>query len=135
MNAPMPVRAYPLNTRCWQLDRHPDDAYSPHFATEDEALTEAEAWVEDWQPIPCVVQLPTPCWVATCGGCGADMEHVEYGPNLHYATAGEVEEDAPALVCVDGCERPAPVVAIDPTQLMDPLPGFDQAIARRGGAS
>lgn len=125
------ARGFQLKARCWQLDRRPDDEYSPHYASQDEALTEAEAWVEDGEPIPMVTQLPAPCWVAVCAECDADMEHGEYGPHTHYPTAGDVEADAGDLVCVDGCERPEPVA--DPTECMDPLPGFDQAST--GGAS
>lgn len=124
------VSAYPLTKHCWQLDRRPSDEYTPHFATEDEALTEAARWVEDNEPIPAVAQLPAPCWVAACASCGADVEHTEYGLNLHYPTSAAVDVDAPDLMCAAGCEPPdldgrTAHLAQDPSMSMDPLPGLE----------
>lgn len=137
--ASMPVRVFRLAARCWELDRQPSDEYVPHFATEAEAVAAAAEWVQDGEPVPVAVALAEPCWVAVCAGCGADTEHSEYGPNLHYRSGGDADADAADLECADGCpaggreEIPASEVHSaylvpleDPSLLMDPLPGLER---------
>jgi hypothetical protein len=83
-----------LGYRCWVLD------YPPGAADDDRHFLgagDAESSAYPGQGQATARQLTSPCFLVLCDapGCGGELEHSDYGGNLHVASAAEASQYAP----------------------------------------